>query len=60
MVVIPNGHISFQKNFVWLNTNVIYRNLDYELFADKIEIDLITKNSKIFTNESKKVKIIKK
>ena len=59
-VFAENIDLSFQKNFVWLNTNVIYRNLDYELFADKIEIDLITKNSKIFTNESKKVKIIKK
>jgi len=59
-VFAENIDLSFQKNFVWLNTNVIYRNHDYELFADKIEIDLITKNSKIFTNESKKVKIIKK
>jgi hypothetical protein len=40
--------------------DVIYKSPNYELFADKIEIDLITKNSKIFTNGDKKVKIIKK
>ena len=55
-----NMDLSFQKNFAWLYTNVVYKGSDYELFADKIEIDLITKNSKIFTNDSKKVKIIKK
>ena len=55
-----NMDLSFQKNFAWLYTNVVYKGSDYELFADKIEIDLITKNSKIFTNNSKKVKIIKK
>ena len=55
-----NMDLSFQKNFAWLYTDVVYKGSDYELFADKIEIDLITKNSKIFTNNSKKVKIIKK
>ena len=55
-----NMDLSFQKNFAWLYTNVVYKGSDYELFADKIEIDLITKNSKIFTNNSKKVKFIKK
>ena len=40
--------------------NKFLLSLDYELFADKIEIDLITKNSKIFEKNTKKVKIIKK
>ena len=59
-IIAENIDLSFQKNFAWLYTNVVYKGPDYELFADKIEIDLITKNSKIFTNNSKKVKIIKK
>ena len=59
-IFAENMDLSFQKNFAWLYTNIVYKGSDYELFADKIEIDLITKNSKIFTNNSKKVKIIKK
>ena len=59
-VFAENIDLSFQKSFAWLDTNVIYRSLNYELIADKIEIDLITKNSKIFTNDGKKIKIIKK
>ena len=55
-----NMDLSFQKNFVWLYTNIIYKGFDYKLFADKIEIDLITKNSKIYTGNDEKVKIIKK
>jgi len=55
-----NMDLSFQKNFVWMYTNVIYKGFDYKLFADKIEIDLITKNSKIYTDDNEKVKIIKK
>ncbi len=58
-IFAENIDLSFQKNFAWLYTNVVYKGSDYELFADKIEIDLITKNSKIFTNNGKKVKIIK-
>ena len=38
--------LSFQKKFAWLYENVNYKSLDYELFADKIEIDLITKNKR--------------
>ena len=60
VIFTKNMDLSFQKNFAWLYTDVIYKSSDYELFADKIEIDLITKNSKIYTNNSKKVKIIKK
>ena len=60
VIFAENMDLSFQKNFVLLYTDVVYKSPDYELFADKIEIDLITKNSKIYKNESKKVKIIKK
>ena len=60
VIFTKNMDLSFQKNFAWLYTDVVYKSSDYELFADKIEIDLITKNSKIYTDNSKKVKIIKK
>ena len=59
-IFAENMDLSFQKNFAWLYTNVVYKGYDYELFADKIEIDIITKNSKIYTDNGKKVKIIKK
>ena len=59
-IFAENMDLSFQKNFVWLYTNIIYKGFDYKLFADKIEIDLITKNSKIYTDDNEKVKIIKK
>ena len=60
VIFTENMDLSFQKNFAWLYTDVVYKSFDYELFADKIEIDLITKNSKIYTDNGKKVKIIKK
>ena len=59
-IFAKNMDLSFQKNFAWLYTNVVYKGYGYELYADKIEIDLITKNSKIYTDNGKKVKIIKK
>ena len=41
--------------------NIIYQNSDTKLLADKLEIDLITKDSKIIMNDKKsKIKIIKK
>ena len=54
-----NLDLLLDKNLVTLFNNVIYKNLDAELKADKMEIDLITKNSKIFMkNKSKKIKIV--
>ena len=58
VIFAENMDLSFQKNFAWLYTDVVYKGSDYELFADKIEIDLLTKNSKIYTDNGKKVKII--
>ena len=50
----------FEKNLVTISKNIIYKNLDTKLEADKIEIDLLTKNTKIFMDDkSKKVKLIK-
>ena len=37
--------------------DIVYNYLDTTLFADKVEIDLITKDSKIFMYDNNKVKI---
>ena len=39
--------------------NLVYRNSEIDLKADKVELDLLTKNSKIFMFDNSKVKIIK-
>ena len=54
-----NMNLLFKQSLATISSNVIYKNLNTELYADKIEMDLITKNSKIFMeNNSKKVKIV--
>ena len=67
VLIVYEGHriaseklnLMFEKNIIIIFDNVIYKNLNTKLEADKIEIDLITKESKIFMNKkSKKVKII--
>ena len=56
-----NLNLSFNKKIASIADNIIYKNLDNTLHADKIEIDLITKNSKIFMyDKSKNIKIINK
>ena len=56
-----NLDLSFQDNLMSMYNNIIYQNLDTKLFADKLEIDLITKDSKIImNNKQRKIKIIKK
>ena len=53
--------ISVKDNFAQVSEKVIYQNPNIRLEADVIEIDLITKNSKIFMNEDyKKVNIFTK
>tara|TARA_B110001452_G_scaffold231264_2_gene208042 strand:- start:149 stop:724 length:576 start_codon:yes stop_codon:yes gene_type:complete len=53
--------LSFENNLVTLSDNLIYKNNLTILKADKLEIDLITKDSKIFMeNKSKKIKILQK
>ena len=48
----------FSDNLALLYDNIIYTNLKTKLFADRLEIDLITKNSKIsMNNENKKIKM---
>ena len=60
-----NTDISGNKYFIYSEYGEVDVNnpdiiLMKKLFADKIEIDLITKNSKIYTDNNKKIKIIKK
>ena len=53
-----NLELFFDKNTAYISKNIIYKNLNTELRADRVEIDLITKNSKIFMDEKiKKVKV---
>ena len=56
-----NLDLSFQNNLMLMYNNIIYQNPDTKLLADKLEIDLITKDSKIIMNDKKsKIKIIRK
>ena len=58
-ITSDNLDLEFQDNMATITNNVIYKNFNTKMYADKIEINLITKNSKIFMNSgSKKVKII--
>ena len=67
VVVTYNDHfissdkldLIFEKNLATISNNIIYKNLNTKLQADKVEIDLITKNSKIFMDDkTKKIKIM--
>ena len=54
-------HISIKNNFANVTDNVIYENPKGKIIADTIEIDLITKNSKIFMiDKNKKVMVLNK
>ena len=52
-----NIDIYFDKNFLEAYQNLVYENSDLIFFADKLEIDLITKNSKIYNFDETKVQI---
>ena len=52
-----NLNIFFQDNLLEAYNDLTYKNLDIIMVADKIEIDLLTKNSKIFNFDESKVKI---
>tara|TARA_B110000967_G_scaffold106076_1_gene108828 strand:- start:645 stop:1229 length:585 start_codon:yes stop_codon:yes gene_type:complete len=59
VIVIYPGHkitgeyldFSFLKNLGTISTNVIYKGDKINLFADKVEINLTTKDTKIFMND---------
>lgn len=54
-----NIDIFFTESKLEAYNNLVYRNSDINLMADKVELDLLTKNTKIFMFDNSKVKIIK-
>ena len=50
--------ILFSKNLATLYDNLIYKNKKTRLKADRMEVDLITKNSKIFMYNNNKISIV--
>ena len=59
-VSADNINIYFKDSKLEAFNNLVYRNLDLSLIADKIEINLIEKSSKIFMFDNEKIKVIKK
>jgi hypothetical protein len=59
-ITSENIDLSFENNFAWVYNNIIYKSPTNQLFADKLEIDLLSKDSKIFMYNDKKIKIIGK
>tara|TARA_Y100000389_G_scaffold188910_1_gene212012 strand:+ start:808 stop:1380 length:573 start_codon:yes stop_codon:yes gene_type:complete len=58
-ITSDNLDLFFEKNLASISKNIIYKSLNTELRADKIEMDLLTKNSRIFMDEKlKKVRVI--
>ncbi|MBC8296677.1 MAG: LPS export ABC transporter periplasmic protein LptC, partial [Pelagibacterales bacterium] len=54
-----NLDISFNNNKALMYRNIIYNKPGTQLTADRLEIDLITKNTKIFMDKKyEKIKII--
>ena len=53
-VTSNNLDLFFQKNLAIISNDIIYKNLNTVLQADMIEVDMLTKESKIFMNNSKK------
>ena len=59
-VSADNINIYFKDSKLEAFNNLVYRNLDLNLIADKLEINLIEKSSKIFMFNDDKIKVIKK
>ena len=55
-----NLNIFFKDNLLEAYNDLTYKNLDIIMLADKIELDLLTKNSKIFNFDEGKVHIKKR
>ncbi len=56
-----NLDISFLNNTASMYNNIIYKKPGTQMTADRLEIDLITKNTKMFMNKKyEKIKIIEK
>jgi len=57
-ITSQNLDLSFENNLATIYNKIVYDNNDIRLSADILEIDLITKNSRIFMdNKYKKIKI---
>ena len=57
-IVAEKMDLDFEKNIGTLTENIIYTSLNLELLADKVKIDLITKDTEIFMfKEKEKVKV---
>ncbi len=53
-----NLELLFEKNLATIYNNIVYTNSETIILADKLEFDMLSKNSKIFMNEkNKKIKI---
>ena len=51
-------NVLFTENKAILKSNLIYENLNTKMFADQMDIDLISRTSKIFMlDNDKKVKV---
>ena len=59
MINADNIDVIFNTNQLTAYNNLIYKNFDLNLIADKVEIDLISKNTKISMFDDTKIKIIK-
>ena len=46
-----NLNLSFENNLVSMSNNIIYKNLDTNIIADKLEIDFLNKKTKIFMED---------
>ena len=55
-----NLNIFFKNNLLEAYNDLTYKNLDMIMLADKVEVDLLTKDSKIFSFNDDKVKIQKR
>ena len=54
-----NIDVIFTESKIEAYNNLIYKNSDINLSADKVKLDLLTKNTKIFMFDNSSVKIIK-
>ena len=58
-IACNNLDLLFKDHMIKLYNNINYHNLNIDLLADEMEIDLLTKNTTIFmNNQNKKIKII--
>ena len=57
-IIADNMDVFFKNSKLEAYNNLVYSNSDIDVLADKVQIDLITKDTKIFMFNNKKVKVI--